>query len=255
MMPGDQRAAAQALLLEAREDLQSRLAATRGPARGALNQELWSVVRMLGEVPEYFSQAGQDHFVDRCLTQGRRDGVFVDVGGYDGVTGSNSLFFEVFRGWSGLLVEPVPQRLSEASEIRRCPCVGCAVAGRAGPRPFLQVLDGYTQMSGLVDRYDPAMLAALRANPAHREAQVSVEARPLAELLAEASLRQIDYLSLDVEGAEAEILAAFPFEAFEIDTWSVENPTGDPAIERTLRSAGYRLVEFIGVDEIYVRAD
>ena len=51
-------------------------------------------------------------------------GVFADVGGYDGVTGSNTLFFEQRRGWSGLLVEPSPANLAAARAVRRCPCLG-----------------------------------------------------------------------------------------------------------------------------------
>lgn len=255
MTPGDKCGFAQELLIEARNALQSTLADHQDSARGALNQELWTVVRMLGEVPEYFSQAGQDHFVDRCLMGGRRDGVFVDVGGYDGITGSNTLFFELFRGWRGLLIEPVAERLAQAGTLRRCRCVGCAVAGREGPREFLQVEGGYTQMSGLVDRYDADLLQTLRDNPAHRERLVTVEARPLAAVLQDAGLARIDYLSLDVEGAEEEILEAFPFDRFEIAAWSIENPDGKPGIGRRMAAAGYTLVEYIGVDEIYARRD
>ena len=253
MTPGDKCGIAQALLIEARDALQVTLAETRDRSRGALNQELWTVVRMLGEVPEYFSQAGQDHFVDRCVSTGLRDGVFVDVGGYDGITGSNTLFFELFRGWTGLLIEPVPQHLAAASARRRCRCIGTAVAGRDGSREFLQVADGYTQMSGLADRYDPGMLQAVRDNPQHREQVVTIEAQSLARLLRDAGLQRVDYLSLDVEGAEEEILDAFPFDDFDVAAWSIENADGKPGIERRMQAAGYQLVEYIGVDEIYVR--
>ena len=49
----------------------------------------------------YVSQAGQDMVVDRVLG-GKRGGTFIDVGGYDGTTGSNSWFFELWRGWYGV---------------------------------------------------------------------------------------------------------------------------------------------------------
>jgi len=255
MTPGEKCALAEQLLVEAHDELAAALASEHGGQRGALNQQRWTALRMLGEVPEYFSQAGQDRFVDQCLMQGRRDGVFVDIGGYDGVTGSNTLFFELFRGWSGLLVEAAPDHLAQARACRRCRCVGAAVAGCEGSREFLQVLQGYTQMSGLLDRYDPQLLRELRAHPAHRERIVTVEARPLAEFLRAADLTRIDYLSLDVEGAEGEILANFPFHEFEIRAWSIENPGGNSEIARWMRDAGYDRVEHIGVDEIYARRD
>ena len=255
MTPAEKQALAEQLLGEAREALEAEWAAAVGARRGALWQRLWSLRRMLGEIPQYFSQAGQDWFVDRHLSGGRRDGVFVDVGGYDGVSGSNTLFFEAFRGWSGLLVEPAPGPLGHARALRRCRCVGDAVAGREASGRFIEVLDGYTQMSGLVDSYDPGLLAQVRAHPAHAERVEQVACRPLADVLREAGLGRIDYLSLDVEGAEREILGAFPFDAFDIGCWSIENNTGDPWIEQAMSAAGYRRVEFLGVDEIYARRE
>ena len=120
-------------------------------------------------------------------------------------------------------------------------------------REFLQVTDGYTQMSGLADRYDPGMLQAVRDNPQHREQVVTIEAQSLARLLRDAGLQRVDYLSLDVEGAEEEILDAFPFDDFDVAAWSIENADGKPGIGRRMQAAGYDLVEYIGVDEIYVR--
>src|SRR6476660_9524112 len=47
----------------------------------------------------YFSQYGQDKFIDQVLFEGERNGVFLDVGAYDGVTINNSYFLEQSRGW------------------------------------------------------------------------------------------------------------------------------------------------------------
>ena len=54
-----------------------------------------------------WSQYGQDQFIDKLLNQ-NRNGFFVEIGGYDGETFSNSLFLEKERRWSGLLVEANP---------------------------------------------------------------------------------------------------------------------------------------------------
>ena len=40
----------------------------------------------------------------------KRKGFFIEAGANDGVTQSNTLFFERHRGWRGLLVEPIPAR-------------------------------------------------------------------------------------------------------------------------------------------------
>src|SRR5262249_56743026 len=56
-----------------------------------------------------FSQLGQDIFVYNTFFRERRTkGYFVDIGAYDGVTFSNSLFFERHLGWQGVCIEPLP---------------------------------------------------------------------------------------------------------------------------------------------------
>ena len=52
-----------------------------------------------------FSQIGQSKYIDSLLGS-RRDGFFVEAGGYTGEYHSNSLFFELHRNWSGILIEP-----------------------------------------------------------------------------------------------------------------------------------------------------
>jgi len=66
------------------------------------------------------SQAGQAAFVDKLLS-GRRRGFFVECGAADGEVFSNSLFFELERNWTGLLIEANPSRktsLSHTSVVR-----------------------------------------------------------------------------------------------------------------------------------------
>lgn len=241
---------ARRLLAEAQRELAGALETDRSRRRGQIVQELHRIATMLDGSPGHFSQAGQDRIVDRILG-GRRGGVFADIGGYDGVTGSNTLFFEVFRGWSGILVEPAPTQLRKAEAVRRCRCIGAAAGGRAGELDFMEVTEGFTQMSGFLESYDADLLARVRGDPRHREVIHRMPVRPLGEILAEAGLGRIDYLSLDVEGGELEILENFDFGAFDVRVWSIENNTGRPEIPRLMAERGYDLVEFAGVDEIY----
>ena len=198
----------------------------------------------------YASQAGQDLVVDRLL-RGKRGGTFVDVGGYDGVTGSNTLFFEQWRGWTGVLVEPVPAQLAKAQTARRCPCLGLAVAATDGDADFLEVSEGYTQMSGLSQTYDSSLLTQVRADPRHKERTFRVTTRTLSRILTDAGIPNPDFISLDIEGGEALTLAAFPFDQHRVGVWAIENNTGGPEIGQIMSAQGYTLVEFCGPDEIW----
>ncbi|MCP5088761.1 MAG: FkbM family methyltransferase [Rhodobacteraceae bacterium] len=250
MTPLEKIEDAKKLLLEARGDLISMLENEKSRRRGAILRELHRLADMLGQGGGYFSQAGQDRFVDQLLGQ-KSGGIFVDIGGYDGVTGSNTLFFEMFRGWSGVMVEPSPTQLAQAKKVRRCACLGCAVAGQRGTAEFMEITQGYTQMSGFLDSYDRDLLARVRSDARHQETIHSLEKMPLADILEEQQLGKVDFLSLDVEGGELDILRSFAFGDFEIDVWSIENNTQSSEIPEIMRTNGYDLIEFAGVDDIF----
>ena len=58
------------------------------------------------DVEQYKGQEGQDKWANEHIFHGRRNGVFVDLGCYDGVTYSNTWYFERVLNWSGVCVEP-----------------------------------------------------------------------------------------------------------------------------------------------------
>lgn len=250
MKPHDKIQKAQQLLQEAHNELDGFLKTERSRRRGEAMRQLHTISNMLSATPLFFSQAGQDRVVDRLL-DGKRNGIFVDVGGYDGVTGSNSMFFEVFRDWTGILIEASPTQLKMAKAVRHCPCLGYAVAGNSGTSEFMEVTSGFTQMSGFLDTYATGLLDKVRANPQHKEIIHSLPKRTLQSILTEQKLDKIDFLSLDVEGAEIDILSGFPFDKFDIDVLSIENNAQSSDLQVLMKSKGYSLVEFAGVDDIY----
>lgn len=237
-----------------RAQLAAALTTACGRRRGELSRRLWALERALGLFPLHASEAGQDRFLDARVFGGAIGRVFVEVGGLDGETGSNTLFFERNRGWTGLLVEASPGLAAQARRTRRCEVACCAAGGAEGVGRFIEVLEGFRQMSGLLEGYDPELLAAVRAHPCHKERIREVPVRSLAGILDAAGIRAVDYLSIDIEGAERVALEAFPFDRIPVGAWTVENNSGDPAIPRLMARNGFELVEFIGADEVYLPA-
>lgn len=227
----------------------------RSRSRGETHRVLHEVRRMARpDTYRYASQAGQDRIVELALN-GKEGGTFVDIGGYDGVSGSNTLFFEQYRGWTGVLVEPVPAMLARAQAVRRCPCLGLAVAAADGEAEFLEISEGYTQMSGLAGSYDADLLARVRADPRHVESTIRVETRTISRILTDAGIEHPDFVSLDIEGGEVAALEAFPFEKHRVGLWAIENNTATPRIREIMTASGHALIEFCGPDEIWQRQD
>ena len=65
----------------------------------------------------FFSQLGQDRYLLENFFRGKRGGVFVDIGAYDGQTFSNTLFFERSMAWTGLCIEPLPSAFASNSFV------------------------------------------------------------------------------------------------------------------------------------------
>ena len=100
--------------------------------KGFVRMHLWQVEKQLGLHARYFSQAGQDRYLDERIFRSKRNGTFVEIGGYDGWMGSNCVFFEKVLGWTGLVVEASPQLVQRIGETRRAEVVHAAVADQDG---------------------------------------------------------------------------------------------------------------------------
>jgi FkbM family methyltransferase len=165
-----------------------------------------------------FERLGSDRYshpayddLDRKLANylPERNGTFVEAGAYDGYWSSNTYWFERFRDWSGVLVEPVPEMAEAARRERpRSQVFQCALVAPDCGHARVSLLFGGT-MSLLLGEAngDEADHARTGAKMEGRETfRIDVPARTLTAVLDEASITDIDLISLDVEGFEADVL-------------------------------------------------
>ena len=224
--------------------------------KGLVRMHLWQVEKKLGLHARYFSQAGQDRYLDERIFRSKRNGTFVEIGGYDGWMGSNCVFFEKVLGWTGLVVEASPQFVQRIGETRSAEVVHAAVSDRDGTAEFLEVTSGLTQMGGLMAHYPSQALGRIRRDKRHAETVVTVPATRLDTLLRARGLEQSDYCSIDVEGAERAVLRSIDFDEFDIAALSIENNRSGPdpaSYEDVMAPAGYRQAAVLGMDEIWVK--
>lgn len=188
------------------------------------------------------SQMGQSKKIDTMLG-GQRDGFFVEAGAFDGETISNSLFFELERNWTGLLVEAVPTLYkSIVSRRRNCYSINACIAEKKPTVAKFKVFDVYSGREN-----DMSAFHLARINFFDRAAEKQTAFIPcfsLNTIMRALNRTRIDYFSLDVEGAEIHILKSIDFKSLDIRSFSIEWSSSNetmPLIKDLLASNNYTL--------------
>jgi FkbM family methyltransferase len=207
---------------------------------------------------KYFSQIGEDEFLDNHVFGGMNGGTFVDIGAHDGVTFSNTYFFEKKRGWNGVCVEPIPEMFAKLKESRNAVAINACISNKKGKQKFLQVTGaGNAEMfSGILEKYDKRHLERVKKEIKERKGKSKIITVPtllISEILAEQNITHVDYFNIDTEGGELEILKTIDFSACQIDCFTVEDLYGDKRLHQFMKKNGYVLAKKLDVDLVFVR--
>jgi hypothetical protein len=173
------------------------------------------------------SQLGQDSFVVG-FTNGAQGLNYLEIGAYDPNLLSNTAVLRDSFAWSGLSVDPNPEsgiKFIQAGFGDRFREIGVAGTARSA---FLRIEGALTQTL---------------ASSENVKNTKRIDLVPIKDLAVE--LKYIDYLSLDIEGGELDVLEHFPFDQVQPRLITVEhnNRKNDKsAIDRLLCNSGYRSV-------------
>jgi FkbM family methyltransferase len=210
--------------------------------------------RELPEIKGGYGAFGQDILVAELLGN-KRGGVFVDIGANDGVQISNTCYFERELGWTGVAIEPIPAIYEKLATSRRCMKFNGCVTTMPGKAKFLEVIGGPNMLSTLAMHNEGLTARRLRQNAKRHNAQIreiDVECITFAGLTEKFSITEVDFLSLDIEGGELQILKSIDFDKTPVRVISVENNYFTTDIRRYLEGQGYFYLGTFRVDEIYV---
>ena len=160
-------------------------------------------------------------------------GYFVEVGANEPRVRSQTWHLEQ-TGWTGVLVEPQPELARELRAMRMAKvfAVACSSPDNAGRTLPLHV-------AGPLSSLDRSQMAP-GASP---EAVIDVPIRTLDSVLEEAGApEKFDFLSIDVEGHELEVLSGFDIDRWQPRLILLEDHVADWSKHRYLAGAGYRIV-------------
>jgi FkbM family methyltransferase len=196
----------------------------------------------------YHSQFQQDKYLEENIFKGYKFGIFVDIGSHDGLEINNTLYFEKNNRWNGFNVEPIKE-VYDKLVINRPNCINLnyAVSNNDGVSDFIYN-KGYSEMiSGLVSEYDSRHLNRLKNEQNKMGGStdiIKMETKKFSTMCKENNIKYINYLSIDVEGAEFSVIKSIDFEEVFIDVIGFENnykDTSTPIIDY-LRTKGYILL-------------
>ncbi len=226
-----------------------------GPALRDLNILLQLGKRHPIEIIKYFefskSQLRQDLFVLSHLDF-KSGGFFVEFGAADGIYLSNTYILEKNFGWKGILAEPAKRWHAALMDNRTCDINADCVWSKSGEKIlFAETKD-----------LEFSTIKRLKFNDLNSQRrkygyEYYVDTISLEDLLVKYKApKNIDFLSIDTEGSEFEILSNFSFQNFRIRVITVEHAYGKmrPLIKNLLCSHGYTQVfkEFSYFDDWFV---
>ncbi len=171
---------------------------------------------------DYKGKEGQDKWVVKKLKH-KENGYFVDVGAAGGVVNSNTYALEKDLGWNGICVEPNPKlrAFQNLQANRSCICENLCIYNKKGTVDFM-ARGRRIESSGIYEDCASVIIKDMVENRGHPIIQVPYIT--LLELLEEHDAPKIiDYINIDTEGSEWEILKDFDFDKYTFLTMTIEH--------------------------------
>lgn len=180
-------------------------------------------------------------------------GFFVDIGAFDGVQISNTCVLEQI-GWDGICIEPLPEVFEALQQNRTCHLYNVAIAGQSQQDAKFYKVSDQLGLSGLEQQMPERIQQGLRKQG------LAIESMPVQTMTFDEVMKNhpaigvIDFLSLDVEGGEMQVLETIDFERFLFGLITIENNPGTTVLREYMAKRGYRILLDLGVDLMFVPA-
>lgn len=180
------------------------------------------------------SQDKQDEYLEKNIFKGYKNGFFMDIGAHDGVTINNTLYFEKYNNWNGINVEPI-KKVYEKLIINRPKNINinCAICNNDGTEDFICNVGKTEMISGLKKNLDPRHIERIKRENQQTGSKtelIKISTKKIETICDDNNIKHINYLSIDVEGAEFDVIKSINFDKVFIDVIGFENNYNDVSV-------------------------
>lgn len=190
-----------------------------------LQIELHHIISLIKLVKKSHSELGQDLLM-LLLGNFKKFGVFIEIGANDGINCSNTKLLEDDFDWRGIVSEPNP-KYSKILSNRKCFVDFNIVHSKSQEKLYINDLSSLSYVSKRKTSKKGSWVTTIT----------------LDELIDQYFIPdkvEIDYVSIDTEGHEVEILSKFPFNKWNIGYFIIEhNYKYEKSIDSLMFQAGY----------------
>lgn len=198
--------------------------------------------------------------VDELIRQyfpNKQNGKCIEVGATDGIYFSNTYHFEL-NGWDSLCIEPVPSTFEKLKKNRKN-CLNLAISSENKEEIDFELftINGVDQphsaMSGI--KVDDVLVNDLKKHfPNTERKTIKVPTKRL-DWCIENHFKheQIDFISIDTEGNELDVLKSFDVNSFNLKLLIIENNYNTPEIENYLNNLNWIKDKRSHVNDFYIK--
>ncbi len=201
--------------------------------------------RRVVHLQQSYGQFQQDLWVAFAVGHGKRNGYYVDVGSADGVEISNTYLLDQM-GWKGICIDPFPKNMQR----RTCQVFRQPVFSESGKKVLFRAAGVLGGIESDLGKFKSQLSDA---------PLVEFVTATLDEILEKAKApKWIDYMNIDVEGAEFDALRGLSLDRYEVGSFTIEHnfeTEKREKIRRLLEAKGYVRVRSWEVDDWYVHRD
>ena len=212
-------------------------------------------------IMNFYSQCQEDVFLNQHIFKNKRNGTYIELGALDGVLYSNTKFFEDALNWTGILIEPHPDKFQLLAQNRpKNHLFNALVSCHKEELPFRYFVNYHAAVSGVETtlsqhHFDNYFESNNEWNKSLPQNTILMRPKSLTAIVKETGLTNIDLLSLDVEGHEFEVLQSWdfsvPIDVILIETLGVQ-PEKDELCRQLLLKNNYKFITNYKQNEIFV---